>query len=207
MLLANLTKKDNFDNSINNPYKDRLRLDGPRMGVQFFTGKEAGVIKRDKAQGGFDGYPAMFQFGYQFEKQYLNEGNVQALVEFVPMVSGLDQGMFIPSMSVLHGLRHNSGWEFAFGPTVAISQMARVKDVEGVWMTESELRNNGLSTDGAKLRPDSRGDFRLTSAFVFAAGKTIRSGRLNIPVNVFFVPSKDSPRMGVSFGFNAKKRK
>jgi hypothetical protein len=53
----------------------------------------------------------MFMFGYQFEKQYLNEGNLQALFEFIPSVTGVDQGLFLPNILFLHGLRHNrSGW-------------------------------------------------------------------------------------------------
>ena len=37
-------------------------------------------------------------------------------------------------------------------------------------------------------------------------GKTFKSGKLNIPVNVYVIPSKDGIRMGASFGFNAKRR-
>jgi len=33
-----------------------------------------------------------FNLAISLSKQYLNEGNFQALFEFIPMVSGLDQG-------------------------------------------------------------------------------------------------------------------
>ena len=61
-------------------------------------------MQAKKNVGGFDAYPAMFQFGYQFEKQYLNEGNFQALFEFIPMISGLEQNTFIPSFTLMNGL-------------------------------------------------------------------------------------------------------
>src|ERR1700741_779692 len=40
-LLAKLTKRNDFDNSTNNPDKQRLRLDGPRLGFVTYTGKIA----------------------------------------------------------------------------------------------------------------------------------------------------------------------
>lgn len=90
-LVNKLTKKAEFDNSINNPYQLRLKSDGPRMGMTVLTGESANIIKAPTQEGGYDGMPYMFQFGYQFEKQYLNEGNFQALFEFIPTVTGLDR--------------------------------------------------------------------------------------------------------------------
>src|SRR5205807_1836717 len=106
-------RKFDFDNSNNNPQVDRLKLDGPRMGFVGYSGTLAQRISDPKSSGGFGAFPVMFQFGYQFEKQYLNEGRAQALFELIPMVTGLDQGYFIPSLAVLHGIRSNvNGWEF-----------------------------------------------------------------------------------------------
>jgi hypothetical protein len=50
-------------------------------------------------------YPANFQIGWQFEKQYISAGNFQALVEFFPMIGGLESGKFIPSATFLNGFR------------------------------------------------------------------------------------------------------
>ncbi|HNL37689.1 MAG TPA: hypothetical protein PKH43_01105, partial [Saprospiraceae bacterium] len=55
-------------------------------------------------------------------------------------------------------------------------------------------------------RFDSRGDFTASTNFVFAAGKSFKSGRLNIPVNLFFVPSRQGHRFGISVGFNGRGR-
>ena len=40
-------------------------------------------------------------------------------------------------------------------------------------------------------RLDSRGSYFLHSSFVFAAGRTIKSGKLNIPVNIFIIPGNE----------------
>lgn len=208
MLLQSLTRKNNFANSINEPNKDRLRLDGPRMGFTMLTGNNSKIFSSPENQGGYDAFPMMFQFGYQFEVQYLNEGNFQALFEFVPMVTGLDQGLAIPSLSVLHGLRGNkNGWEFAFGPTLSLTRQAKgYYDPDLGW----QLQNSWTDTTMINPYPivsrmDSRGDFGISSGFVFAFGRSFRSGKLNIPFNAYVIPQKNGLRFGASFGFNARK--
>ncbi len=207
-LMDKLSKKNAFDNSNNNPQTDRLALDGPRMGFTSFTGKNLQIIQGKKSEGGFDLFPVMFQFGYQFEKQYLNEGNVQALFEGIPMITGLDQGFFIPSLTVLHGLRSNvNGWEFAFGPSINIAKMASgYYDASGNWNLEGSWDKTGKKPE-MTTRMDYRGDYRLQSYFVLAVGRTFKSGKLNIPVNVFVIPGRDGFRYGFSFGFNARNNK
>lgn len=219
-LVSKLTKKTDFDNTINNPYTLRLKADGPRMGMTYATGYLADVLKGPKKDGGYDGNQYMFQFGYQIEKQYLNEGNFQALFEVIPMVTGLDQGQFIPSLTLLNGLRNNvNGWEFAFGPTFAISKYS-----DGYILNEGEDNQKfiinvqdpskyfSLAEEAAAMnssvekRPDSRGTTGISYGFLFAAGKTFKSGKLNLPVNVYFVPSKNGARFGISMGWNGKDR-
>ncbi|MBL7811058.1 MAG: hypothetical protein JNL57_02445 [Bacteroidetes bacterium] len=204
-----LTMKEDFDNAVNNPYKLRLRTDGPRMGFVFFTGTNADILMDKKSAGGFEsGYPAMFQFGYQFEKQYLNEGNFQALFEFIPNISGIDQGRFIPSFTFLNGLRNNkNGWEFGIGPSITFTKMAEgFYDADNNWHLSSEKDMFPGLTPDFVTRPDSRGDVTMTTGLLIGVGKTFKSGRMNIPVNGFVIPAKNGLRFGVSFGWNAKGR-
>lgn len=210
-VFVKLTQKNGFDNVLNNPDKDRLRLDGPRLGFVTYTGDLGNIIQADKSVGGFDAYPVMFQFGYQFEKQYLNEGKIQALFEFVPMITGVDQGYFIPGISLLHGLRSNvNGWEFALGPTVNFSPKAYgYYDEKNRWHRESEWENNPANENiknpfVIKERIDSRGDYTFNTGFILAFGRTFKSGKLNLPVNVYVIPHKEGFRIGASLGFNAK---
>lgn len=212
-VLVKLTQRNGFDNALNNPQKDRLRLDGPRLGFVTYTGDIATILQADKSVGGFEAFPMMFQFGYQFEKQYLNEGKIQALFEFVPIITGVDQGYFIPGFSLLHGLRSNiNGWEFALGPTINLSPKSRgYYDTTNTWHREQDWTANPENENvknpyTIKERLDSRGDYAIQTGFVLAFGRTFKSGKLNLPVNMYVIPSKDGFRIGASLGFNAKNK-
>lgn len=212
-VVRKLTIKTEFDNAVNNPYKMVLKADGPRVGIVGFSGINSQVLRNPANQGGYDAYPFMFQFGYQFEKQYLNEGNFQALIEMIPTISGMDQGRLIPSFTFLNGLRNNkTGWEFAFGPTFNIVKMSKGfyydKDGNGSsdWLLEKDKALYPDKTFDIVKRVDSRGILTPTAGFLFAAGKTFKSGKMNIPLNIFIVPNLNGFRFGLSFGWNGKER-
>jgi hypothetical protein len=207
-VVSKLTRKEDYDNTFNNPEQLQLKSDGPRMGLTFFTGVPAQVIVAKEKDGGYAGYPFMFQFGYQFEKMYLNEGNFQALFEFIPMVTGLDQGLFMPSLTVLNGLRNNkNGLEFAFGPTLSVTRKTYgYYNDEKEWVRVGNNRPLNMDDENIEFRMDRRGFPAFAPGFLIAAGKTFKSGKLNIPVNAFVIPAKNSIRFGISMGFNSKSR-
>lgn len=208
-LMTYLTKKNNFESSTNNPDKSTVNLSGPRSGFAYFSGKSGKILQSPRNQGGYGSYPVLFQFGYQLEAQYLNEGNYQALFEFIPTITGFNQNVFIPSLTIMNGFRNNKyGWEIAFGPTFGLVTKANgYYDVENSWHLEKEWTDTA-STNPYQIenRLDSRGKVELQAGFIIAAGKTFKSGKLNIPVNVYVIPTKEGVRMGASFGFNAKRR-
>jgi hypothetical protein len=207
-LVVKLTKEFNYESLMNNPDKNKVNLSGPRMGVVFYTGQTADIFSAPKHNGGYNINPYMFQFGWQFEKQYLNEGNFQALVEFIPMITGLDQNMAIPSLTILNGLRNNKlGIEIAIGPTMNFIKKARgYYDEDNQWQLWNAWSDPLVPNPyPQELRLDSRGQLYFQSGFVVAAGWTYKSGRLNIPVNAFVIPSKQGARFGISFGYNAKR--
>jgi TolB-like protein len=185
-LVRRVTISNDYENILNNPFDRTLVAEGPRMGFGFVTGNNANILARPKSEGGFDQQlPIMSQFGYQFEKAYITTGNWQALAEVIPMLSGLESNRIIPTLTILNGLRSNQhGWEFAFGPTIDLSK----------------------TLDG-KL--DSRGELTFSTALVFSVGKTIKSGEMNFPINLYFIPARDnsSYRFGISMGWNASKKK
>ncbi len=205
-VLERLTKKFQFDNATTNPYKNRLNLSGPRLCSTYFNGESANIMQLPRSAGGFNAIPVMFMFGYQFEKQYLNEGNFQALFEFVPTITGVDQGLFLPNINILHGVRHNvSGWEFAIGPSFGLVKKAKgYYTADGVWHLDYEWTSTEANPNTIEERVDSRGETKYHSGFIFAAGKSFKSGKINFPVNLFIIPSKNNFRAGLTFGFNAK---
>jgi hypothetical protein len=204
--LTRLTKKFNYENAINNPTKEHLNLQGPRFGYSFIFGETAKILQQSKESGGFDIYPAMFQFGYQFEWQYLNEGNYQALFEFIPMISGLDQQTIIPSVALLNGFRNTkNGWEIAIGPSFSFSKYAQMGYYNGAYYTDNELRILNQTNVKTERRLNSNGDLGIGSSLVFGLGKTLKSGKMNIPINIFStIPNKNGFRLGISIGYNSK---
>ena len=92
-----------------------IRLDGPRVG---FTVLSDGVVNKAREKG-TNLNPFLTQFGWQFETRLFRLPNgLSGLVEFVPLVGGLEQGKFIPSVSGLLGVRGGKGFEFGVGPNL-----------------------------------------------------------------------------------------
>ncbi len=95
---------------------DTVDLAGPRVGVTFLSD---GI--REKLQGGSNRMiePAITQFGWQKEKRFLSSPDgFTGVTEFVALVGGMEQGMFIPSVNWLVGVRTAEGVEFAAGPNL-----------------------------------------------------------------------------------------
>jgi hypothetical protein len=65
--------------------------------------------------------PVISQFGWQFESRIftLKDGST-GLVEFVPMIGGLEQGLFLPSATGILGYRTAHGFELGMGPTLSL---------------------------------------------------------------------------------------
>lgn len=94
---------------------ENIHLDGPRLGFTVLTG---GVLDRARREVS-DLNPFLTQFGWQFETRLFRLPNgVAAVAEFVPLVGGLEQGKFLPSISGLLGIRGPRGFEFGVGPNV-----------------------------------------------------------------------------------------
>ncbi|AMR28163.1 hypothetical protein A0257_14420 [Hymenobacter psoromatis] len=95
--------------------QEPVHLSGPRLG---FTVLTDGVLNRARDHV-HDLNPFLTQFGWQFESRLFRLPNgVSGLVELVPLVGGLEQGQFIPSVSGLLGIRGPKGFEFGLGPNV-----------------------------------------------------------------------------------------
>lgn len=91
-------------------------LAGPRFGGTFLS---PGVVDTLKSVDGISVAPMITQFGWQFEKQFYNGGNgVAALTEAVVLFGGMEQGLVLPSLSWLVGVRAHEGTEFGVGPNI-----------------------------------------------------------------------------------------
>ena len=144
------------------PEAARANLSGPRFGI---TSLSDGIVEKFAANH-IEVRPVITQFGWQFEKQfYSKDSGIAAVNEWVVLVGGLDQGVALPSLSWLVGLRTKEGTEFGFGPNVSPAGVA----------------------------------------FTFAAGVTMRTGFLNVPMNIAVVPSRAGTRISFLTGFSMRR--
>lgn len=97
------------------------RYGGPRIGLTYIA---AGTT-RTRIADAFnraDITPVVSQFGWQFETRIFTlENGAAGLVEFVPLIGGLEQGLFLPSANVLLGFRAANGVEFGVGPSASLA--------------------------------------------------------------------------------------
>ncbi len=136
----------------------KVKNNGPRIGYAVMTGNHFEFATRSAEQGGLDIFPGVSMIGYQLEAQYVGTENFSALIEGIVNVSGLEQGQFIPTISLMNGFRFGkAGWEFAFGPGFGIKKVS-----------------NGFF--------DNNGDFGKSGSYVSENDWSTISQRYNDPI-------------------------
>ena len=113
--------------------RDYLRLDGPRIGATYLP--PALIDEINDALAEFDCFddesgtrascdvigdvPVVSQFGWQFERRFFQtEQGLSGVTEWIPLVGGLERGLFLPSLTFLVGLRGETGFEAGVGPNI-----------------------------------------------------------------------------------------
>jgi hypothetical protein len=98
-------------------------LAGPRFGITLLS---QGLVDT-LADRGVEVRPYITQFGWQFERQFFTrDSGVTMVTEWVALMGGLDQGVALPSVSWLVGVRGRDGAEFGLGPNVTPAGVAIV---------------------------------------------------------------------------------
>lgn len=101
--------------------QEPLKLSGPRFGLTAAGGGQAQFLEMMGVN------PIMSQFGWQFETRYYSTSSgYQALIEFIPLIAGLEANNTALSLNVLAGFRTPNGFEIGVGPNFA---------VRGLWST------------------------------------------------------------------------
>jgi TolB-like protein len=212
----------------------KISNSGPRFGMAYVgIGDMNSFFMRSEEEGGLGIQPVMTNIGYQFEVQYIGTENFSALFEVIPNIGGMEQGQFIPTLSLLNGFRFGkAGWEFAFGPSFGARKTIKgFEDTDGTFYSESEWfdkdyaewssdPNNVDQQTGNWIneytapsksiyskRLDTRGVTEFNTNWLMAVGRTFKSGALNIPVNVYYSGSQYGGVMGASVGFNVVRKK
>jgi hypothetical protein len=105
----------------NPPLAKTASLAGPRFGFTFLDDR---IVEKLRTED-IEVKNGISQFGWQFERQfYSKEGGPTVLNEWVILVGGLDQGVALPSVNWLVGLRTREGAEFGIGPNVSPAGVA-----------------------------------------------------------------------------------
>ncbi len=98
---------------------NKRNLGGPRFGMTVVPGNGTLVQELENQDMG----RVISQFGWHFERQIIPQGGgPQFVVEFVPMLAGVEYGKFIPNMTLAMGVRTPSGIEFGMGPNLFFSK-------------------------------------------------------------------------------------
>ncbi|MFC1484149.1 hypothetical protein ACFL6Q_03775 [Candidatus Neomarinimicrobiota bacterium] len=100
----------------------QMNLSGPRMGFTILTGQAARTMEDE-----YDLIPVITQFGWQSEVRFFSVADgPTGLMEFVGLIGGVEQEMFLPSLSWLAGVRMPDGREFGVGPNISVTGTAYV---------------------------------------------------------------------------------
>lgn len=95
---------------------DIVDMSGPRVGLTVLNQQSVDTLFE---RHNVELRPLVSQFGWQFERRlYTNGDGVTMLTEWVPLVSGLEQGVALPSLNWLVGVRTSAGTEFGVGPNI-----------------------------------------------------------------------------------------
>lgn len=203
----------------------KVNNSGPRIGFAYLTGSVNEFATRATKYGGLGIQPFTSMIGYQIEGQYVGTENFSALVEGIINISGLEQGQFVPSISLLNGFRFGKvNWEFAFGPRFGISSTSEgffddqnIFSTDARYFSQSDWSQYAMQNNLNPVDPgngyifeknfDRRGDKAIATTFLIAFGRTFQAGALNIPVNLFYSSQKGGGYVGVNMGFNVQKSK
>ncbi|MCP4571021.1 MAG: hypothetical protein GY838_01590 [bacterium] len=94
-------------------------LSGPRFGLTYVPG-DTELYRQLKGEG-MD--RVVSQFGWHFERRVIPKGGgPQFVVEFVPMLAGVEYGKFVPNLTLAMGVRMPGGFEFGLGPNFFVAK-------------------------------------------------------------------------------------
>jgi hypothetical protein len=94
-------------------------LGGPRLGATYVMGQN--TLTKQLKQNNIGSF--ISQFGWHFEYQIIPRGyGPSFVIQFVPLVGGVEYGQLIPSATLAMGIRFPNGIEFGMGPNAIVTQ-------------------------------------------------------------------------------------
>jgi hypothetical protein len=153
---------------------------GPRFGLTYITnGKLTKELEKEGVTSNL-----ISQFGYQFEKQIVGNDEIAGIVEGILFIGGLDQGLFLPSVSGMFGVRNKAAWELAVGPNLSVNGAAMVVGfgksfnfgninipVNIAWVPSNSKQNDSYDNDGNNISETEKSGHRFTITVGFNMAK------------------------------------
>lgn len=154
-------------------------LGGPRFGMTYIPGDTQLAAELEYHDMG----RTISQFGWHFEHQVIPKGGgPQFVIEFVPMLAGVEYGKVIPNFTLAMGMRTPGGLEFGMGPNLTFSKSI-----------PTPIEDGGYSDDG--------GDVQARTSLLLAVGKSFNYGGVSIPINLAYATSPEGNRVSLVFGY------
>jgi hypothetical protein len=95
---------------------------GPRFGLTYLS---PAVVDHAKDKNNLDLAPVVIQVGWSWEQRFvISPQSPMPMTQFVLLVGGAEQGVFLPSLTWLIGVRGLGGGEAGFGPNVSLTGMS-----------------------------------------------------------------------------------
>ncbi|MDA8894887.1 hypothetical protein N9I98_00800 [Flavobacteriales bacterium] len=153
---------------------------GPRFGLTYITnGKLTKELEKEGVTSNL-----ISQFGYQFEKQIVGNDEIAGIVEGILFIGGLDQGLFLPSVSGMFGVRNKAAWELAVGPNLSVNGAAMVVGfgksfnfgninipVNIAWVPSNSRKNDYVDNEGNTITETEKSGHRFTITVGFNMAK------------------------------------
>jgi hypothetical protein len=153
---------------------------GPRFGLTYITnGKLTKELEKEGVTSNL-----ISQFGYQFEKQIVGNDEIAGIVEGILFIGGLDQGLFLPSVSGMFGVRNKAAWELAVGPNLSVNGAAMVVGfgksfnfgninipVNIAWVPSNSRKNDYVDNEGNNISETEKSGHRFTITVGFNMAK------------------------------------
>lgn len=139
---------------------------GPRFGftgIYDFNTSTWGVSEEDSSLLSSDIPPVISQFGYHCDLSIFLTDHINPLVQFDGLIGGIENGFFLPSLTMITGFRLYEVFEIGFGPNLSLSGVGyalalgyNIK-VENVYFPI----NLAIVTSGGKLRASMLAGFNF----------------------------------------------
>ena len=154
-------------------------LGGPRFGMTYIPGNTQLAAELEYNDMG----RTISQFGWHFEHQVVPKGGgPQFVIEFVPMLAGVEYGKVIPNFTLAMGMRAPGGLEFGMGPNLTFSKSIPTPVGDGEFSS-------------------GEGDVQARTSLLLAVGKSFNYGGVSIPINLAYATSPEGNRVSLIFGY------